>query len=203
MVCVGQDEPEPLLLTGGNALSPQDILEFGRQLSGHVEIQLQTGCYFSLLSWYLWCCSMWFIRQLFVLVLGLDYFAEKVGNRLSKRPKEKKYRKRLHRRMLSLHPAFPDFVSGAKCGSGKFSFCRVCHRDIGMKAHGSGEFARHFQSDSHWFKDVTYRVHMKLPVLNRLMEPMELSASLLADYRARPFEDLSEGYPFPEDLVPR
>ena len=136
-------------------------------------------------------------------VLGLDDFAEKVGDRLSKRLKVKKYCSRnfLQRRMLSLHPAFPDFVSGPKCGSSKFFLCRVCHRDVGMKAHGSGEFARHLQSDGHWFKDVTHRVHMKLPELIRLMKPMELSASHLADYQSRPSEDLSEGYPFPEDLL--
>ena len=115
------------------------------------------------------------------MFVGLDDFAEKVGDRLSKQPKPKTYSSRncLHRRMLKLHPAFPDFVSGPKCGSGKFFFCRVCRRDVGMKAHGSGEFARHFQSDSHWFKDVTYRVHMNWQVLNRLMQPMELSANLL------------------------
>ena len=138
-------------------------------------------------------------------VLGFDDFVEKMGDRLSKRPKEKKYSSRnyLHRRMLNLHPAFPDFVSGPRSGNGNFFFCRVCRRDVGMKAHGSGEFARQFQSDSHWFKDVTYRVHMKLPLLNRLMEPMELSASQLAEYQSRPFEDLSEGYPFPEELLPK
>ena len=65
---------------------------------------------------------------------GLGDFAGKVGDRLSKRPKTKTYSSRnyLHRRMLSLHPAFPGFVSGPKCGSGKFFFCRVCHRDVGM-----------------------------------------------------------------------
>ena len=103
--------------------------------------------------------------------------------------------------MLSLHPAFPDFVSGANNGKGTYFHCRVCKRDVGLKAQGSGEFARHFQSDGHWFKDVRYRVHMGLPVLNRLMEPMELSESQLAEYRSRAFEDLSEGCPFPEDLL--
>ena len=70
-----------------------------------------------------------------------------------------------------------------------------------MKAQGSGEFKRHFESDKHWLKDVTYRVHMGLPVLNRLMEPMEMTEAQLAEYRAKPFEDLGEEYPFPEDLV--
>ena len=48
LFCSGQDEPEPLLLTGGTALSPQDILEFGRQLAGQVETRLQTGWFFLL-----------------------------------------------------------------------------------------------------------------------------------------------------------
>ena len=53
--------------------------------------------------------------------------------------------------------------------------CRVCGRDVAMKAHGSGGFSRCFRSDAHWFRDVTYWVHMGLQNLNRLMEPMELS----------------------------
>ena len=32
---------------------------------------------------------------------------------------------------------------------------------------------------------------------------MELTPSQLADYRSRPFEDLGEGFPFPEDLLPK
>ena len=72
-----------------------------------------------------------------------------------------------------------------------------------MKAHGSGEFIRHFGSDGHWYRDVTYRVHMGLPVLNRLLEPMELSDSQMAEYRARTFVDLAEGYLFPEELIPK
>ena len=67
-----------------------------------------------------------------------------------------------------------------------------------MKAQCSGEFARHVRSDSHWFKEVTYRVHMGLPVLNRLMEPMILSDTQIADYKSRPFVDLAEGYPVPK-----
>ena len=101
--------------------------------------------------------------------------------------------------MLDRHPAFSDFVTGAKNGKGTHFHCRVCDRDVAMKAHGSEEFSRHCRSDAHWFKDVTYRVHMGLQVLNRLMEPMELSDSQLADYRSRPFVE----YPFPEDLLPK
>ena len=156
LFCAGQNEPEPLLLTGGTTLSPQDILEFGRQLAGQVETRLQTGWLISSLFFVMviLCCIWRFTQWLLVYVLGLDDFVEKMGDRLSKRPKEKKYSSRnyLHRRMLNLHPAFPDFVSGPWSGNGKFFFCRVCRRDFGMKAQSSGEFARHFQSDSHWFK---------------------------------------------------
>ena len=35
------------------------------------------------------------------------------------------------------------------------------------------------------------------------MEPMELSDSQLADYKSRPFVDLSGEYLFPEDLSPK
>ena len=97
----------------------------------------------------------------------------------------------LHRRMLDSHPAGTHFHSA------------VCKRDVAMNAHGSREFARHFQSDGHWFKDVVCRVHMGMPVLNRLMEPMQLSEEQLAEYRAKPFVELGEGYPFPEELLPK
>ena len=103
--------------------------------------------------------------------------------------------------MLDLHPAYKSFVSGAKNGQATHFHCRVCCRDVAMKAKGSGEFKRLFDSDKHWVKDVTYRVHMGLPVLNRLIEPMEMTEAELAEYRAKPFEDLGEEYPFPEDLV--
>ena len=119
-------------------------------------------------------------------VVELQDLSEKVERRLAKRP-GKKYssRNELHRRMLSRHPAFADFVTGAKTGKAMRFHCCVCGRDVAMKAHGSGEFSRHFRSDAHSFRDVTYRVHMGLQVLNRLMEPMELSDSQLADYKSR------------------
>ena len=65
----------------------------------------------------------------------------------------------------------------------------------------AGEFKRHFRSDGHWFRDVAYRLHMGLTIYNRLLEPMELSASEEAEFRSRPLVDLAEGYPFPEDLM--
>ena len=105
--------------------------------------------------------------------------------------------------MLALLPIYPDFVSGSKCGKPTFFFCRVCQRDVRMRAHGAGEFKRHFSSDGHWYRDVSYRVHMELPVYNRLLEPMELSASQIVDFKSRTFVDLAEGFPFPEDLLPK
>ena len=103
--------------------------------------------------------------------------------------------------MLDLRPAYKSFVSGAKNGQATYFHCRVCCRVVAMKAQGSGEFKRHFEYDKHWFKDVTYRMHMGLPVLNCLMEPMEMTEAQLAEHRAKPFEDLGEEYPFPEYLV--
>ena len=105
--------------------------------------------------------------------------------------------------MLALHPVFGDFFTGSRCGSGKFFFCRICRRDVAMKSQGAGEFSRHFESKKHWEQDVVYRLHMGWPVLNKLMEPMTLSANQEADFRSRPFVDLGEEYPFPEDLLPK
>ena len=138
-------------------------------------------------------------------VIGLQDLAARVLRRLSSVKKVKKYSSRnwLRRDMWSLDPAYEVFVSGPKCGSGKYFFCRICERDVGIRAHGSGEFAQHFQSDGHWHRDVTYRVHMGLPLLNRLMEPMTLLANQLSDYSSRVFVDLAEDYPFPEELVPK
>ena len=133
---------------------------------------------------------------------GFNDLVARVEERLGSTKKVKKYSSRndLRRDMLELNPFYKDFVSGPKCGSGKFFFCRV---SFGMKAQGVGEFARHFRSDGHRYNDVTFRVHMGLPVLNRLMEPMVLSDNQIADYKSWTFVDLAEGYPFPEDLVPK
>ena len=59
-----------------------------------------------------------------------------------------------------------------------------------MGSKGAAEFVRHFESKKHWEQDVTYRVHMGLPVYNKLMEPMELSARQRNDFLSRPFVDL-------------
>ena len=71
-----------------------------------------------------------------------------------------------------------------------------------MGAHGSGELARHFCSDNHWIRDVTYRVQMGLPILNRLMEPMTLTDAQVTQNGPGAFVELREGYPIPEDLLP-
>ena len=42
---------------------------------------------------------------------------------------------------------------------------------------------------------------MEMPMYNKLLEPMTLSETQLAEYRARPFEDLGGKFPFPEDLL--
>ena len=54
-----------------------------------------------------------------MLVKEFQELSEKVRQRLAKRP-VKKYssRNELHRRMLDRHPAFGDFVTGAKDGKG-------------------------------------------------------------------------------------
>ena len=134
---------------------------------------------------------------------GFTKLSKKIGDRCQRRVRTYGNRKHLKRRMLSLHPAYPNFVSGSKCGEPTSFFCRVCNRDVRMKAQGSGEFKRHFASDGHWFRDVRYRVHSGLPVYNRWLEPMELTAAQIAEYKAQPFVDLAEGFPFPEDLVPK
>ena len=72
-----------------------------------------------------------------------------------------------------------------------------------MRSHGAAEFVRHLGSKGHWSRDVTYRVHMELPVYNKLMEPMELSATQVAENRARPFVDFGAEFLFPEDLLPK
>ena len=85
-----------------------------------------------------------------ILFAELQELSGKVDNRLAKRS-VKTYGNRnvLHRRMLSRHAAFPDFVTGSKIGVGIHFHCRVCKRDVAMSFQGSGEFSRHFRSDAH------------------------------------------------------
>ena len=115
-----------------------------------------------------------------------------------KRVRKYSSRNALRREMLTLNPVFPDFVSGSSTGAGTHFYCKVGHRDVKMVTRGSGKFSRHFRSDGHWFKDVTYRVHMSLPIYNRLLEPMTLTEAQRVEYASRPFVELPEGFPFPE-----
>ena len=143
-----------------------------------------------------------YLRLVFVFA-GFSQLVEKVGEQCARKVRNCSSRNQLYRRMLDLHPVFPSFVSGSKSGELMNFFCRVCHRDVRMQAHGAGQFRRHFRSNRHWFRDVAYRLHMGLTIYNRLLEPMELSASQEAEFRSRPLVDLAEGYPIPEDLLPK
>ena len=139
-----------------------------------------------------------------MVVVGFSALADSVETRLGPATKEKySSRNLLHRRMLALNPVYGNFVTGSTSGDAKFFYYRICKRDVKMGSHRAAEFLRHFGSKGHWARDVTYRVHMELPVYNKLMEPMELSAVQEAEYRARPFVDLGPEFLFPEDLLPK
>ena len=71
-----------------------------------------------------------------------------------------------------------------------------------MESRGAAEFSRHFFGKRHWQLDVAYRVRNDMPVFNRLMDPMVLSESQVAEYRDWPSKGKSEGFSFPEDLLP-
>ena len=100
-----------------------------------------------------------FVSVTFV-VIEFSELARKLDDRLGKR-RTRKYSSRnvFHRRMLGLHPEFPSFVAGPKHGLGTFFFGKVMwlwrHTVLG-NSYGT--------SDGHWYRDVTYRVHMGLPV---------------------------------------
>ena len=111
-------------------------------------------------------------------------------------------RNRLRRDMVSGHPVFELFVSGSSTGSDKLFHCMICQRDVSMESRGPAEFARHFFGKRHWVLDVSYRVQNDMPVFNRLMDPMVLTEAQLSEYRDRPRKGKSEGFSFPEDLLP-
>ena len=111
-------------------------------------------------------------------------------------------RNRLRRDMVAGHPIFELFVSGSSSGSDKAFHCMVCQRDVSMESRGPAEFSRHFFGKRHWQVDVAYRVRYDMPVFNRLMDPMVLSEDQLAEYRDWPTKGKSEGFSFPEDLLP-
>ena len=111
-------------------------------------------------------------------------------------------RHRLRRDMVTGHPIFELFVSGSSTGSDKAFHCMICQRDVSMESRGAAEFSRHFFGKRHWQLDVAYRVRNDMPVYNRLMDPMILSESQVAEYRDWPSKGKSEGFSFPEDLLP-
>ena len=43
LFCSGQEEPDLALFAGGDALSPQNMMELGRQLAEQMGARLQTG----------------------------------------------------------------------------------------------------------------------------------------------------------------
>ena len=166
------------MLSGGPFLLLIDCLSFCfRLVCTRLWVVVSSPPFLSLVCF----CFFFFL----FFVVGFRELSEKVGGQRA--PTKYSRRKLLHRRTLDLHPAYKSLVSGAKNGQATHVHCRVCCSDVAMKAQGSGEFRRHFESDKHWVKDVTYRVHMGLPVLNRLMEPMEMTEAQLAEYRAKLF----------------
>ena len=78
----------------------------------------------------------------------------------------------------------------------------ICQRDVLIESRGPAEFPRHFFGKRHWQLDVAYRVRNDMPVFNRLMDPMVLSENQLAEYWDWPTNGKSEGFSFPEDLLP-
>ena len=112
-----------------------------------------------------------------------------------RRPK-RSYSSRHRRDVVGNHPFYSLFVSGSGVGSDEKLYCRICHRDVSMRSRGAGEFSRHFNEDRHWQADVKYRVREGLPVYNKLMDPLELSAEQNSDYLSRPCRGLAEGFSF-------
>ena len=104
--------------------------------------------------------------------------------------------------MVAGHPMFELFVSGSSSGSDKTFHCMICERDVSIKSQGPAEFSPTFFGKLHWQLDVACRVRNDMSVFNRLMDPMVLSESQLAEYRDWPSKGKSEGFNFPEDLLP-
>ena len=111
-------------------------------------------------------------------------------------------RNRLRRNMVANHPVFELFVSGSSTGVDTAFYCTICQRDVSIESKGFREVTRHFSSDSHWQRDISYRVHSGLPVFNKLLDPMVMSPAQENGYLARPFREKPEGFSFPEDLIP-
>ena len=111
-------------------------------------------------------------------------------------------RNRLRRDMVAGNPIFELFVSGSSTGSDKAFHCMLCQRDVSMESRGAAEFSRHFFGKRHWQLDVSYRVRNNMPIYNRLMDRMVPTESQLSEYLEWPSKGKSEGFSFPEDLLP-
>ena len=96
-----------------------------------------------------------------------------------------------------------EFVSGSKNGQSTCFLCTMCKRDVSMVSRGAVKLGRHFGSDRHWERDVTYRVHEGMPIFNQLRQPIALTDEELDQYRSRPFKEKAVGYLFPEDRLPK
>ena len=105
--------------------------------------------------------------------------------------------------MVAGNDILSKFVSGSKNGKSTSFFCTMCERDVSIESRGLGEINRHFASDRHWERDVTYRVHKGLPIYNQLRQAISLTDDQLADYRSRPFEEKAAGCLFPEEKLPK
>ena len=104
--------------------------------------------------------------------------------------------------MVGDHPVFSLFVSGSSSGSATSVHSMICRRDVSMQSRVAREFIRHFSSDRHWLRDVTYRVQHDLPVYNQLLDPLKLTAEEKVGNLDRATVEKSEGFIFPEDWLP-
>ena len=164
---LGQDDDQPRG-SGSMPLSHQDMLHLkGSHQVSRAAKTIQSGMkIFCSLYLFVFLSFCFFFSLVFCLLSGerlchfspfmymcvVDFqdLAEQVDNQLSKH-KVKKYssRNHLHKRMLGLNPLFREFVSGPKNGRGTHFYCKVCKRDVAMKAHSCGEFGRQLYSPSH------------------------------------------------------
>ena len=60
-----------------------------------------------------------------------------------------------------------------------------------MTSHDAMHFSRQLGLVGPLPRDVTYRVHMGMPIYNKLLEPMKKSKNQRKRYQSRPFVDLS------------
>ena len=103
--------------------------------------------------------------------------------------------------MVAGNEILSEFVSGSKNGQSTYFFCTLCERDVSMVSRGAGELVRHFGSDRHWERDVTYRVHEGLPIFNQLRQAITLTDEDMNSYRSCPFKKKAVGYLLPEDRL--